>query len=55
MGHVQFRSGGDIYYKFRNNVSVGVGVYHISNAGLGEQNPGAEQAYFKISNTFLKL
>ena len=49
---VQFRSGGDIYYKFKNNVRVGVGLYHISNAGLGEQNPGAEQAILKYQIPF---
>ena len=49
---VQFRSGGDIYYRFKNNVRVGVGFYHISNAGLGEQNPGAEQAILKYQIPF---
>ena len=49
---VQFRSGGDIYYRFKNNVRVGIGFYHISNAGLGEQNPGAEQAILKYQIPF---
>ena len=49
---VQFRSGGDIYYRFKNNVRIGVGLYHISNAGLGEQNPGAEQAILKYQIPF---
>ena len=49
---VQFRSGGDIYYRFKNNVRVGVGLYHISNAGLGETNPGAEQAILKYQIPF---
>ncbi len=49
---VQFRSGGDIYYKFRNNVRIGVGLYHISNAGIGDQNPGAEQAILKYQIPF---
>ena len=49
---VQFRSGGDIYYRFKNNVRVGVGLYHISNAGLGDSNPGAEQAILKYQIPF---
>ena len=49
---VQFRSGGDIYYRFKNNVRIGVGLYHISNAGLGDQNPGAEQAILKYQIPF---
>ena len=38
---LEFRSGGDFMYRFRNNVRVGVGVFHISNAGLGYRNPGS--------------
>ena len=49
---VQFRSGGDIYYRFNNNVRIGVGLYHISNAGLGDSNPGAEQAILKYQIPF---
>ena len=48
MGHtIQFRSGGDITYKFRNNVRIGLGIFHISNAGLGYRNPGSEQIILK--------
>ena len=50
---IEFRSGGDFMYRFRNNVRVGVGVFHISNAGLGYRNPGSEQVIFKISNSIL--
>lgn len=44
---VQFRSGGDITYKFRNKVRIGLGIFHISNANLGDENPGSEQIIFK--------
>ena len=48
LGHgVQFRSGGDITYRFKNNVRVGLGIFHMSNANLGESNPGSEQIIFK--------
>lgn len=48
MGHlVEFRSGGDFTYKFKNNVRVGIGIFHISNAGMGYRNPGTEQLVLK--------
>ena len=48
LGHgVEFRSGGDITYRFRNNVRVGFGIFHMSNANLGDSNPGSEQIIFK--------
>jgi len=53
LGHkVEFRSGGDIYYKFKNDVRIGIGFYHISNAGLGDSNPGSEQAILKYQIPF---
>ena len=48
LGHVvEFRSGGDITYRFKNNVRVGLGIFHMSNANLGDSNPGSEQVIFK--------
>ena len=53
LGHtLEFRSGGDITYRFKNNVRVGVGIFHISNAGLGYRNPGSEQIIFKYHIPF---
>ena len=53
LGHtLEFRSGADITYRFKNNVRVGVGVFHISNAGLGYRNPGSEQLIFKYHIPF---
>ena len=49
---IEFRSGGDIYYRFRNKVRIGVGVYHISNAGIGDNNPGTEQVILKYQIPF---
>ena len=55
LGHtLEFRSGGDITYRFRNNVRIGVGVFHISNAGLGYRNPGSEQLIFKYHIVLIK-
>ena len=53
MGHtLEFRSGGDLSYRFKNNVRIGVGIFHISNAGLGYRNPGSEQIIFKYHIPF---
>ena len=49
---IEFMSGGDISYRFRNDVRVGVGIYHISNAGLGKENPGSESIIFKYQIPF---
>lgn len=44
---IQFKSGGDLMYKFKNDVRLGMGVYHLSNANLGNENPGSEQVIIK--------
>jgi lipid A 3-O-deacylase len=38
----EFRSGAELDYRFADDKRLGVGFYHISNAGLGRENPGAE-------------
>jgi len=40
--HTEFRTGAEFNYRFDNLVRLGVGFYHMSNAGIGSQNPGAE-------------
>lgn len=40
--HVEFRSGADITWRFQDASRIGVGFYHISNAGLTNRNPGSE-------------
>ena len=53
LGHkVEFRSGGDITYRFKNNVRIGLGFFHLSNANLGNRNPGSEQVIFKYQIPF---
>jgi hypothetical protein len=39
---VEFRSGIELAYRFADNRRLGIGFYHMSNAGLGKQNPGQE-------------
>jgi hypothetical protein len=41
-----FRTGAEFDYRCDNLVRLGVGLYHISNAGIGKQNPGVEMATF---------
>lgn len=39
---VEFRSGIEVAYEFSNAMRLGIGFYHISNAGIGDSNPGTE-------------
>ena len=41
-GGLEFRSGVELAYRFENNMRFGIAFSHISNAGLGDINPGAE-------------
>ena len=43
LGHVvEFRSSVTFAYRFDNRSRVGLRFYHLSNAGLGDDNPGVE-------------
>jgi hypothetical protein len=42
--HTEFRTGAELDYRFDNLTRIGAGFYHISNAGIGKQNPGVELA-----------
>ena len=46
---VEFRSGLEFAYKFNNNYRAGIGVYHLSNAGISSTNPGTESVVLSIS------
>ena len=42
LGHViEFRSAVKLGYRFDNRARVGIELYHLSNAGLDDINPGA--------------
>ena len=47
---IQFRSQIEASYELENNSRVGLAFSHLSNAGLGDQNPGTEvlSAYWHI-------
>ena len=48
----EFRSGAELAYRFEDLRRVGVGIYHISNAGIGKHDPGAEFATFVLTMPF---
>jgi lipid A 3-O-deacylase len=48
----EFRSGAELDYRFADGKRMGVGFYHISNAGLGKENPGVELATFVLMAPF---
>jgi hypothetical protein len=50
--HTEFRSGAEFAYRFENLTRVGVGLYHISNAGIGKHDPGAEFATIVLTMPF---
>ena len=39
---MEFRSTMEVAYQFQNHQRVGVAISHLSNAGLGNKNPGTE-------------
>ena len=50
LGHdLEFRSGLKLSYQFDNKVRLGLGIFHISNAGLGDKNPGTEPVFLSLS------
>ena len=43
LGHeLEFRSSIELSYRFDNRTRLGVSFYHLSNASIGSDNPGAE-------------
>ena len=50
--HTEFRSGAEFAYRFENLSRVAIGLYHISNAGIGKRDPGAEFATFVLTMPF---
>ena len=56
LGHaVEFRSGLEVAYLFDNYSRLGLSFTHISNAGLGERNPGVESLVVVYSMPFNAL
>ncbi len=50
LGHwIEFRSGLELSYEFDDAQRLGVAFNHLSNASLGERNPGAETLIVQYS------
>lgn len=50
LGHaVEFRSQLEVAYRFDNRTRLGVSFSHMSNASLGDNNPGTESLMLNIS------
>jgi lipid A 3-O-deacylase len=48
----EFRTGAEFAYRFDNLSRLGVGMYHISNAGIGKHDPGAEFVTLALTTPF---
>lgn len=46
---LEFRSGLEIAYKLNDSSHLGLGIYHLSNAGIADKNPGEESIFFSYS------
>ena len=56
LGHViEFRSGAELAYRFDDRSRLGLEVYHLSNAHLGDKNPGEESIVLTYSIPTSKL
>lgn len=49
---LQFRTAAALAYRVRDRWRIGFSFAHISNAGLGEHNPGTEEFAAWISQSF---
>jgi hypothetical protein len=41
-GALEFQSGVDLFYRLANRWRIGAALSHVSNAGIGDSNPGTE-------------
>ena len=39
---IEFRSGLELSYELENERRIGISISHISNASIGDKNPGTE-------------
>ncbi len=46
---LEFRSGLKLSYQFDNRVRLALALFHLSNGGLSDQNPGTEPMFFSVS------
>lgn len=46
--NLEFRSGVELAYQFKNKVRAGLAIFHLSNGGVSSQNPGTEALVFSM-------
>jgi hypothetical protein len=46
---LEFRSGLEGGYRFANHYRLGLAIYHLSNGGLADENPGTEVLALSLS------
>ncbi|MDA9661958.1 acyloxyacyl hydrolase [bacterium] len=52
-GHIlEFKSEVQLSYAFSKNSEIGVSYNHVSNAGIGDKNPGANSYMFNFIKNF---
>lgn len=52
---IEFRSGLEVAYRFDDYSRLGLSFTHISNAGIGDRNPGVESLVLMYSMPFDRL
>ncbi len=53
LGHViEFRSGIELSYRFDDRSRLGIGISHMSNASIGNKNPGEETVFVTYAIPF---
>jgi len=53
LGHVlEFKSEVQFSYVFSKNLSIGISYNHVSNASIGDKNPGANSYMFNFIKNF---
>ena len=45
---IEFRSGIELAYQFRNKIRAGIAIFHLSNGGISSENPGTEALVLSI-------
>lgn len=51
-GELEFRSGFEVAYELEEGERIGLTLYHLSNAGLYERNPGSESLVLSYTKDF---
>lgn len=51
-GELEFRSGFELAYELEEGERIGLMLYHLSNAGLYERNPGSESLVLSYTKEF---